>query len=290
MIQDKRRIYIATNSFPVRRLDQILSLCEAWEIEGLELSNVEQYNLSLLFDRRYPNRYLLHNYFPPPDKPFLLNLASRSSLIRQKSIEHCRKAIELSSLLDCPFYSFHAGYAYDLPVDMLGDPLRQARLADQDFIDSDEVYELLSDSIRKLLSLSHYKNVKILIENHVCPSEGKQTIGKLLPMKRAEDLLKLVEDINDSNFGILIDVGHLKVSSMALEFDREAFIGSLSPYIYAFHLSDNDGQTDQHLPFDRHAWFMPLLNEFSSQTLTIEFTQVGMEQIISTRDMLLEYL
>jgi len=290
MIQDERRIYIATNSFPVRRLDRILSLCDEWKIEGLELSYVEHYDLSLLFDRSFPKRYLIHNYFPPPDEPFLLNLASQNSLIRQKSIEHCRKAIELSSLLGCPFYSFHAGYAYDLPVDMLGDPIRQAGLAVKDFTDSEEVYKLLTDSIRSLMGFSFHKGMKLLIENHVCPCQGKQMISNLLPMTKAEDLLRLVEDIDDSNFGILIDLGHLKVSAAALGFDRGEFISLLSPYIGAFHLSDNDGQTDQHLPFDRHAWFMPFIKEFPNQPLTIELTRVGTEQIIQVRDMLVEYL
>ena len=41
----------------------------------------------------------IHNYFPVPKNPFVLNLASSDELISELSIQHCMKSIELASNL-----------------------------------------------------------------------------------------------------------------------------------------------------------------------------------------------
>jgi sugar phosphate isomerase/epimerase len=288
--ENKNQLYVSTNSFPIRRLDQILHLCYQWKINGLELSAVEDYDLSLLSQSVYPNRYLVHNYFPPPETPFLLNLASQDEDLLKKSIDHCCRAIELSSVLGCQYYAVHAGYAYDLPTDMLGDPVKQASLSSELFSPYEKVYRTLLSSIRYLTNFAMVRNVRLLIENNVCPASGGDTVNKLLLMTRPEHLQRLVEDVSDKNFGLLVDVGHLKVSAVALGFDRERFIHLLSPHIMAFHLNDNDGQTDQHLPFDNTAWVLPYLRQFPTAALTIELNRASMEQIISMRDIIEGYI
>ena len=43
--------------------------------------------------------YLLHNYFPPPNEHFILNIASLNNDIYDRSIEHCLRAVNLCKLL-----------------------------------------------------------------------------------------------------------------------------------------------------------------------------------------------
>jgi len=43
--------------------------------------------------------YLIHNYFPPPSKPFVLNLASLDDKLYKQSIDLCINAIKLSKNL-----------------------------------------------------------------------------------------------------------------------------------------------------------------------------------------------
>ena len=63
--------------------------------------------------RAYACNYLIHNYFPPPEEPFVLNLASANPTIRQRSLDLVQQAIELSAELGAPFYSVHAGFITD---------------------------------------------------------------------------------------------------------------------------------------------------------------------------------
>jgi uncharacterized protein (UPF0276 family) len=98
-------------------------------------------------------------------------------------------------------------------------------------------------------------------------------------MVSAEEVERVMQDINDPNFGVLVDIGHLNVSAEARGFDREEFIQQLSPYIRAFHLSENDGQTDQNLPIDSHSWFMPFLKDFPGSVFVIEVYDLTVTQL-----------
>ena len=61
----------------------------------------------------YNLNYLLHNYFPPPKIPFNFNLASQNKLIRKKSLDLAKKAIDLCRQIDSPLYTFHGGFTTD---------------------------------------------------------------------------------------------------------------------------------------------------------------------------------
>jgi sugar phosphate isomerase/epimerase len=89
---------------------------------------------------------------------------------------------------------------------------------------------------------------------------------------------------------VLVDVGHVNVTAHALGFRREAFVDALAPHIGAFHLSDNDGQTDQNLCFGEDVWFFPLLRRFSHVPLVVEaydLTWRQMEQQLRVLDVLM---
>ena len=62
----------------------------------------------------------MHNYFPPPKNPFVLNLASSNNKILNLSLKHICKAIKLTSRIGAKYYSFHAGFLVDPMVDRLG--------------------------------------------------------------------------------------------------------------------------------------------------------------------------
>jgi sugar phosphate isomerase/epimerase len=79
-----------------------------------------------------------------------------------------------------------------------------------------------------------------------------------------------VADVNDPAFGLLVDVGHAKVSATALGFDPVEFLESIAEHVDAFHLSDNDGSRDQNRMFGEDAWFAPLLRDFNDKTMVIE--------------------
>jgi sugar phosphate isomerase/epimerase len=59
---------------------------------------------------KYNLTYRCHNYFPPPPKSFVLNLASLDDDIFQMSMDHAKKALELSESLGADKYGLHAGF------------------------------------------------------------------------------------------------------------------------------------------------------------------------------------
>ena len=282
------RIYISTGAFKTREVERILEICIHHGIHQLELSSGTRFSeeIATLVHRFYQNpmHYLVHNYFPPHKVPFVLNLASTGPGTLARSRGHCRTAIDLAATLGAPFYSVHAGAAMNASPDDLGKP--QTHLIHSDV---QRAYEIFVESVS---SLSHYaasKGVRLLIENHVvAPFNLIEGENRFLFASTAKDILRLMTDVGSSNLGLLLDVGHLKVTARSLGFDPCKLVEEVAPYIRAFHLSDNDGKSDQNLPFDRKAWFMDLLPGFPGATYIIEAYRLEPPEIRACQEAILE--
>ena len=72
-----------------------------------------------------------HNYFPAPEVPFVLNLASANKEIRKKSIAHCVQGLQLSEKAGAPFFSAHAGFCIDPDPNELGQQLSRSKTIDR---------------------------------------------------------------------------------------------------------------------------------------------------------------
>ena len=59
----------------------------------------------------------------------------------------------------------------------------------------------------------------------------------------------------DKNVGLLLDVGHLKVSAKTHGFNLLKAHEKLKPFIEGYHLSDNDGLRDSNREFTKKSWF-----------------------------------
>jgi len=192
-----------------------------------------------------------------------------------RSREHCRFAVDLSAELNASFFSVHAGFAFaarpeDLGKDLTGVPRFSLEEAHQTFV----------ESLRSLCAYSMDRGVRFVVENNVIAPfnlvGGKNRLGLCAT---ADDILQTYADVESSNLGFLIDVGHLKVTANALGFDRHAFLDRVAPYVAAFHLSDNDGLADQNLPFGTEAWFVPRLKDFPNAWMVLEAYRLEADQI-----------
>ena len=93
--------------------------------KNIELSGgtnlYEEYVEDLLgLKKKYKLNYLVHNYFPPPKKPFMLNIASLNDELFEKSVDHCVKAINLCKILGSKKYGVHAGFLIDFSPNEAG--------------------------------------------------------------------------------------------------------------------------------------------------------------------------
>jgi len=275
-------VFVSTTSFRSRDLGAILSLCEEGRIEALELSAVAG-DVSLLRGRRHPSHVLVHNYFQLVTPPFVLNLAALDPETLERSRSHCRAAIDLSRDLGGAVYAAHAGYAAELAPEVLGDPERQAALPAERFANRDDAYAALVESCRLLTTYARERGVRFLVENHVLTAGAGERGAELLFAVEPSELERLVRDVGEEGFGLLLDVGHLKVSAETVGFDPVSAVTSLSQWIGALHLSENDGVVDSHQPFDDGAWFLPLLRTLPAAAVTIELANQPVEAIADVR-------
>jgi len=197
----------------------------------------------------------VHNYFPPPEKPFVFNLASADSEILQCSISHVRSAMRLALALNRPVYSFHAGFRISPKVSDLGQTLGKYSLLDRNtalFQFGERVIQLAEEAKRE--------GVLLLIENNVSTKANLETYCEdPLLLTHPDEIAEFMKEM-PSNVKFLLDVAHLKVSSKTLGFDLVEAHEKVKPWIRGYHLSDNDGNVDSNDPVKESSWFWPALN------------------------------
>jgi len=214
---------------------------------------------------------VVHNYFPAPAEPQVLNLTSSDPEGLRWSLAHCRRAIDLAVLTGGGFYSLHSGYAAALKAHQLGKPAEQADAFKHASIDREAAYQLMIRSVREIADYAKTRGKALVLENNVIsPLYLARAPANPLLMTDADEIVRFMNDVDRDNVGFLIDMGHAKVSATALGFDPHRFLDRVATFVRALHLSDNDGQEDQNLPFDRDAWFFPRLKEFREIPWVIE--------------------
>jgi sugar phosphate isomerase/epimerase len=208
------------------------------------------------------SRFLLHNYFPAPPEPFVLNLASRDDAIRSKSLQLVRTALLLSQEIGAPFFSVHGGFVTDATgfgtsSFVFPSPSRPE--------EAQEAMDVYIDSLGQLLPLCEKTGVSLLVENNVCTEEHR---GKLL-LQNSTEFLEMFRRCSHPMLGALIDTGHLNVSATTFGFDRLNFIDDVEPFVRAVHLHDNEGKIDSHFAIEESSWTLAVLRRSSLRDISV---------------------
>ena len=112
-------IYISTGGYKKKSADQTTEFFINNNIKDIELSGGTHEPNIINNLTKYLNRgvkFQIHNYFPPPLKPFIINLASTDEGIRKLSLSHIFTAIKCCKKLNAKSYSFHAGFLCDFDM------------------------------------------------------------------------------------------------------------------------------------------------------------------------------
>jgi sugar phosphate isomerase/epimerase len=288
MSESFRLPFVSSGAFKTKSVQQIVTWALDGMIDRVELGSGTNWVPNVLQPVREtsgrPIHYLVHNYFPPHEQSFVLNLAASDPESLDRSLAHCRSAIDLSVELGAPFFSVHAGFAFKAKPEHLGGEVTKAPR-----VTLEEAHKSFVRSLQHLCAYADGKGIKLAVENNVIASfnlvDGKNLVGLCAT---AEDILQTYRDVGSSSLGFLVDVGHLKVSAMSLGFDMQAFLDHVAPHVVAFHLSDNDGMTDQNRPFDEKAWFVPRLAEFPNATMVLEAYNLDVATIRENRRVIIE--
>lgn len=246
------KIHISTGGFrDLSGLEAVAQLAAAGA-EAIELSGGRPDPLQGPGLEAWSRRVSLavHHYFPPPDEPCVINLASTDPDIARISREHVRRAIAWAARLGSPFYSVHAGYLVDPRPRELGRQLIHRQMADRPL-----ATRLFVEAINSLSLDADKAGVTLLIENNVLTrSTFDQFGGNPLLMVDPDETVEILRQLSPA-VGLLVDVAHAKVSAGTLGFPGATFLSRCQPWVRALHLSDNDGTQDTNDVVDESAWF-----------------------------------
>jgi sugar phosphate isomerase/epimerase len=218
---------------------------------------------------------LPHNYFPAPEKPFVLNIASMNADVRTLSIQHCVRGLELAQKSGAPFYSAHAGFCVDPKPTDLGGKLPEEMLASRE-----EFWRVFVENTKTICKRAEELEVQFLVENNVVsPSNVKADGSHALLCAETHESSRLIEEVTSPALGLLLDTGHLKVSSESLGFDPEIYIQKCHKKIFAIHHSDNNGKADTNHPLAPDYWFLKFMPLFKNAYHILEVHDQNPDEI-----------
>ena len=259
--------------------ESVINLAEAG-FRKIELSGGTKYYLGyendlLEIKEKYKLDYLLHNYFPPPQYPFVINLASKNDELYNKSINLCKSAIKLSKQLNCKKYGIHAGFLIDIKANEIGGELSLASLSNRN-----NALKRFATGWSELIKEAD-DEVSLYVENNVFSMKNSKIYNHNNPLLFTDynGYLELNEKIN---FTPLIDLAHLKVSCKVLKLDFVKQANKLLPLTDYIHISGNNGYSDQNKSIikDREIISIIRSNSFKNKTITLE-VYTEMNQIMN---------
>jgi len=261
-------IFVSSSCVKASKISESVRLLAQNGIRNIELSGGTRHYDDLEKDliqlrKDFGLNYLIHNYFPPPKEHFVLNLASVNEEILNNTMQHCKRAIELSERLGIVKYGVHAGFLIDPRVNELGKGISNHVVANRD-----EAIAIFCEAYRGLKEYS--KTVKIYVENNVVSQKNFQSFG-LNPFLLT-DYNSYIELQQHIDFNLLLDLAHLKVScnTLSLDFKNQALkMANISNYL---HLSDNDGKEDSNKLLDDGSEILGIIERINcaEKTITLE--------------------
>lgn len=269
-------IWFSSGAFNSTNTSGVLTEASQNGVQGIELSSglkcsQDEMHLIRAAHKSGQQRFLVHNYFPAPATPFVLNIATLDDDVLFKSNEMAKFAIRLAHDVSAPFYSVHAGFAARLSPAQLGKPRQQANSLSVSDINQTKAYEAMIRNVRGLADFASTLGVGLLIENNVIsPLYLERMPVNPLLLTEGHEICRFFEDLERPNVGLLLDVAHAKVSATALGLNVNNFVDQVAPHVRCLHLSDNDGRTDSNQPLNEDSWFIPRLREFRHCELVIE--------------------
>lgn len=279
------RGYVSTVNFGLRPLSELTELFNVEEFPAIEISSGHPYEAGIpeLLARaacRREGAVLLHNNAPPVAGNLLINLADPRAERRAEVITFLKSTIVLSKALGADYYSFHAGYRVPYRFGV-------KRYAASERLSQDEAMAIFIEALREVLVYAESQGVRLGVENHVV-EEGNETN---LILYAEDDFERLFQAIRSPFLCLHLDVGHLKVTSQVMGFDRLAFIRAFADKIVAVHLHDNDGVADQHRPLDGRCWVLPELERLPALRHVCLETRTGgdMARLRAMADVLVGY-
>ena len=268
--------YLSTSAFGGTSISTAINSSVEMGVTNIELSAPHKHQPlkeieQILVDQTLSGlKFTTHNYFPAPLSPFVLNPAASEQSNKTASLQLVRNAIRLSRASNSPVYGIHAGYL------TTAKPGKNGEFDFGDYTEKNRYKKSLERAtsfVQEVSSEFREAGVKLLIEN-LFPTPLKQH-SLFCTIDEIREYMSCI----DQDVGLLLDLGHLNVSSNILGFDKRVFLdqymSEFGERVYEVHVSENKGIRDEHLPIKVGSWQLDYLKDISSVK-----TKSGVKRII----------
>ena len=241
------------------RATDVIELMVARGITRIEIGSIHAYEPDLI-ERlsTVPAEFLVHNYFPPPAEPFVVNLASLDDRIRERSIQHARASLTLCARVGAPIYTVHPGFLSD-PVGtssssgnydfrFRSSPARDERAR--------AAFTRFLEAVRVLGTHAAELGVHLAAE-----TQGSISNSHQLLLQTPDEFEEFLAGTADLPVGLNLNLAHLSLAAGAFGFDRAGAMKRLAPRIIAMEVSHNDGEQDEHRPLKADAWYWSVVSD-----------------------------
>lgn len=273
-------IFVSSACINEKNLSKNLNLFNKNNLRNIELSGGTNHNkktLKILKSFKQKGfSFLIHNYFPIPKMPFMLNLGSDNKLNSRKSLKNCIEAIKLCHKLKAKKFSVHAPFLFDFNYKEAGKKISPTRL-----YNVKKTITIFKQNWKILQSYAG-KDVKLYVENNVMNKQNYNSFNKQIPLLFT-DVSSFEMMRNEVDFVPLIDTGHLKVSCHTLGKNFELELKKLSSHTDFYQISDNNGFFDQNLALKKNSSMYRSLKKLNlkNKTFSIEVYE-GLKEITET--------
>jgi sugar phosphate isomerase/epimerase len=169
--------------------------------------------------------------------PLLSEIISVDDQLRDQALRLFEEGVKTAAYLGSPFVWIDS---YVPPLELVdGEPMTQELKYGQDYrvrVPDDFHWEAFWSHfvgvVKRCNEIAKDNGVQLLVEPRV---------GEVTP--NSDSLLRLVEAVDDNNFGVILDTAHQHAQKELLPLAVE----KLGEHIRYVHIADNDGRTNRHL-------------------------------------------
>lgn len=273
-------LYVSSACLKKSRINEIIKHFAENGIRNIELSGGTDYYPEIVTDlkklkKKYDLNYACHAYFPPPKNPFVVNLAACNDDIYQQSIKHYVQCIDVLKYLGCGTLSIHAGFLVEISTDEIG-----RKLSNKIVYDEGKAYDRFCSAYKFITELCKKNNINFYLENNVLSQENYNEFGghNYMMMTDYESIMKMKAQLD---FDLLLDLGHLHVSSHTLNLDFAQECENLCHHVKWYHISENNGISDEHRPLVEDSEILKEFYKLYDPVLNVTLETVGnIEEIL----------
>lgn len=195
-----------------------------------------------------------------------INLATLNPYLKDANIACYKKYLDIAEQLESEVIVVHGG---ELFSEFVNSPLKD------DFMEIAEIH--LCESVAELAEYGQKKDVKVALENSPPTSKGVRMVFN------PENHIKILERINHSNAGALLDFAH----AFLFRLDLSDYLQKIKPYLFEIHAHNNFGEEDDHFGLSKGSIdYQPILQLQGVQGVPFIMEIESYQQVMETLEWL----